>query len=291
MTDIPNLDEIASYYREHGYVVVPGLLDPEEVAELRAVTGRVVAQAEGLTEETPVYDFAEAPDGRVVIERIKKPHRVDPFYWQMARHPKIVAILSALIGPDIRLSHSKINMKDRMGGAALEWHQDWAFAPHTNMDTCVASVMIDESRTDNGALQFLDTSHKGPLLDHHGPDGYFAGAVSASNPGVDLATSHALLGPAGTVAFHHPMTIHGSGINMSGDPRRILFLEYAAADAFPLFYSVDWDEYESRLVAGKSGPDVRSEANPIRLPFPSRAGSSIYKIQAGLTDRYFVKAS
>lgn len=291
MTVPANLDEIATRYRENGYVVVPGLLSEAEIAELRSVTQRLEDSAAEHAEDTPVFDFAHLPDGRRTIERIKKPHRADPLYMQLARHPKIIAVLAALIGSDIRLSHSKINMKGAMGGAALEWHQDWAFAPHTNMDTCVASVMIDDAMPENGALQFLTGSHKGPLLDHHGEDGFFLGAVATDDPAVDLSAAGSLLGPAGTVAFHHPMIIHGSGVNMSGAPRRILFLEYAAADAYPLFYGVDWEEYESRLVAGKSSPTIRVEANPVKLPVPSPSGSSIYRIQAKLTNRHFAKAS
>lgn len=287
---IADLPDIVRDYQAHGYVVVPDLLTAAEVAELRAVTQRIEDAAAGLTEETPVYDFVTAPGGGLTIERIKKPHRADPYYWALAKHPRIVAVLSALIGPDLRLSHSKINMKSAKGGAALEWHQDWAFAPHTHMGTCVASVMIDDSRPENGALQFLAGSHEGPLLDHHGTDGYFAGALDVSDPDVHLGRACSLIGPAGTVAFHHPLTIHGSGTNLSGDPRRILFLEYAAADAYPLFYAVDWDEYASRMVAGQGGPAIRVESNPVKLPLPSRAGSSIYKIQAGLATRYFAKA-
>jgi len=123
------------------------------------------------------------------------------------------------------------------------------------------------------------------LLDHHGADGFFEGAVPPSE--AQLAKAAPLLGPAGTVAFHHPLAIHGSGVNRSGDPRRILFLEYAAIDAYPLFYDVDWDEYNGRIVQGAPTSVVRTEAHPIRLPFPTRAGSSIYKIQAGAAARYF----
>lgn len=284
---VADLDELVRAYHADGYVIVSNLLDPVEVVELRAVTDRIEAAAEGLDTETPVYDFVTSPDGRTTIERIKKPHRIDPFYTALARHPRILAVLSALIGPNLRLSHSKINMKAANGGAALEWHQDWAFAPHTNMDTCVASLMIDEARPDNGAMQVLAGSHAGPLLEHHGDDGYFNGALDPADPGVHLDRAASLVGPAGTVAFHHPLTIHGSGVNTSGDPRRILFLEYAAADAYPLFYSIDWEDYDGRMVQGVSGPGIRVEKYPVKLPVPSRSGSSIYKIQATLKTRFF----
>jgi ectoine hydroxylase-related dioxygenase (phytanoyl-CoA dioxygenase family) len=288
--DAPTLDAIVRAYRADGYVIVPDLLDAAEVAELRAVTRAIEDAAAGLSEETPVYDFVPSPEGGVTIERIKKPHRADPFYWALAQHPRIVAVLTALIGPDIRLSHSKINMKAARGGAALEWHQDWAFAPHTHMGTCVASVMIDDTRLENGAMQVLAGSHQGPLIEHHGADGYFNGALDVDDPDVHLDRARSLVGPAGTIAFHHPLTIHGSGINLSGDPRRILFLEYAAADAYPLFYAVEWEEYQGRMIAGEGGSAIRVEPNPVKLPVPSRAGSSIYKIQAGLKSRFFAKA-
>jgi ectoine hydroxylase-related dioxygenase (phytanoyl-CoA dioxygenase family) len=284
-----NMDDIAFQYQRDGYVVVPGLLTPAETERLRGVTDGLVAGAPGDVNETPVFDFDTDETGARTIQRIKKPHRADPFYMDLARHPKVLAVLEALIGPDIRLSHSKINMKGPRGGAALEWHQDWAFAPHTHMGTCVASVMIDGARAENGAMQVVPGSHKGPLLEHHDDEGYFIGAIGGNcEAGLDRAVS--ITGPAGTVAFHHPLTIHGSGINRSGDARRILFLEYAAADAYPLFYAVDWAEYQGRMVQGSATSKVRVEPNYVKLPFPSRAGSSIYKIQAGLKSRFFAAA-
>jgi ectoine hydroxylase-related dioxygenase (phytanoyl-CoA dioxygenase family) len=281
-----NLDAYVETYQAQGYVVMPGLLAKNEAAGLQHVTDTVSARAYGLTAETLEFDFEphHRPDAPQ-IQRIKKPHRVDPYYFELARHPEILAFLAKVIGPDIRLNHSKMNMKASKEGSPLAWHQDWAFAPHTNMSTCVASVMVDDCSVENGALQVVAESHRGPLLNHHGADGYFDGAIMPTD--AHLAKAQALTGPAGTVAFHHPMAIHGSGHNRSGDPRRILFLEYAATDAYPLFYDVDWDEYNGRIVQGPATSEVRIEQNPIRLPQPTRAGSSIYKIQASAQSRYF----
>ena len=286
-----NIDAIVDHYGQHGYALVPGLLNDGEVATLRAVTDRIEGEAFGVGDETSVFDFEDGhtPDAPR-IQRIKKPHRVDPFYKTLARHPAILAVLRRIIGENIRLSHSKINMKAARLGSPLEWHQDWAFAPHTNMATCVASVMIDDADVENGAMQVLAGSHKGLLHEHHDEDGYFIGAIAPDSAKMDLSTATPLVGKAGTVSFHHPMTIHGSGANRSGRPRRILFLEYAAADAFPLFYAVDWEEYNSRIVSGETTSEVRVEPNHVRLPFPSRVGSSIYKLQAGAKAKFFQPA-
>lgn len=283
-----NIDAIVAHYHAHGYVVVPGLLQGPVLDRLRALTDSVAARAETVEGDDAWFDFDIDAAGRRTIQRIKKPNRIDPFYAEQAGNAQILEILTRIIGVNVRLSHTKINMKSAHGGAALEWHQDWAFAPHTNMSTCVASVMLDDAFAANGAMQVIPDSHKGPLLDHHDEDGFFCGAVDPAL--IDMGRAALLEGVAGTVSFHHPMTLHGSSVNRSGDPRRILFYEYAASDAFPLFYKVDWEEYESRLVAGPGTTEVRFEQNHVKLPFPSRAGSSIYRVQAASNRKFFADA-
>lgn len=283
-------DAIIATYRDQGYALMPGFLAPEETAQLRAVTAQVESEAAGLTQSTPVFDFEPShTPGNPKIQRIKKPNRVDGFYDALARHEKLLAVIAREIGASIRLNHAKINMKYAQVGSPLEWHQDWAFAPHTNMSTIVASVFIDDCTEDNGPLTVIPASHKLGLFDHHDEQG-FVGAIGADTPGVDFGQSVALLGPAGTVALHHPLMIHGSAANSSGGPRRILFLEYAATDAFPLFYAVDWPEYNSRIVAGPATSMARLEPVHVKLPYPA-PGSSIYKTQARLRSRFFGAAA
>jgi ectoine hydroxylase-related dioxygenase (phytanoyl-CoA dioxygenase family) len=277
------LDTWVAQYERDGYLIVPGLLGAEETAALRATTDRIAARAVGMTEDSAEFDFESGHTPQApLIQRIKKPHRVDPYYFRLAQHERILAFIQRIVGADVRLNHSKMNMKAARVGSPLEWHQDWAFAPHTNLSTCVASVLLDDASLENGAMQVIPGSHKGPLLEHHDPQLGFIGAIDAVRDGIDLNTAAAFAGPAGTVAFHHPLAIHGSGANRSGAPRRILFLEYAASDAWPMFYPVEWDEYNSRIVAGKVTSQVRAEPHPIKLPFPTMAGSSIYRTQANI---------
>ncbi|MCQ8280104.1 phytanoyl-CoA dioxygenase family protein [Acetobacteraceae bacterium KSS8] len=285
---VPGADALLAHYARNGYVVIPGLLDAEETQALRALTDRVEASAVGLTEGNAVFDFEDGHIPEVPrIQRIKKPNRIDPLYRALAAHPRILSLVSALIGPNIRLNHSKINMKTAQVGAALEWHQDWAFAPHTNMSTCVVSVMIDACMEQNGPVLVVPGTHQGRLLEHHA-DGRFVGAVVDDGlPMPDYALAEALLGPAGSVAIHHPLVVHGSAANRSGAPRRILFLEYAASDAFPLFYHVDWEEYDSRIVSGPPTSLARLEPVHVKLPFPNHTSGSIFKTQSALGARYF----
>ena len=108
------------------------------------------------------------------------------------RNGRIVAILEDLIGPGVRFDTGKLNMKDAAGGAAVEWHQDWAFYPHTNDDLAAVSIFIDDVVADNGPIMVLPGSHTGPVYDHHS-GGYFCGAMDPGRAGVDFACLEKLL--------------------------------------------------------------------------------------------------
>ena len=46
-------------------------------------------------------------------------------------------------GPNVRHQNIKLNIKAAEYGSPVEWHQDWAFYPHTNQGVLAAAVMID----------------------------------------------------------------------------------------------------------------------------------------------------
>jgi hypothetical protein len=54
------------------------------------------------------------------VRRIKTPHKYFPSFAELTRHPRITDIVAELIGPDIRLHGSKLNMKSPGHGAAVE---------------------------------------------------------------------------------------------------------------------------------------------------------------------------
>ena len=183
-------DRDVAAYREQGFLVVPDVLDAAELAAARAEVARILEGARGLAAHTDVYDLE--PDHRPDaprVRRIKTPHRHTPFFRELAGRPKLVAILQRLLGTGaVRLHGSKINMKAAHGGAPVEWHQDWAFYPHTNDDLLAVGVMLDDCTEANGAMLVLPGTHTGPVYDHHA-DGHFCGAMDPA--GVDLDFSRA----------------------------------------------------------------------------------------------------
>lgn len=280
--------EQVQFYRDNGYLVVENVFNPEEVAAMRQVLEDLVEKARGVEDHTAVYDLEPSHStDNPRVRRIKSPHEVDPIYRQMAEQPNLISILQKLVSPDLVLHGTKINLKSAGHGAPVEWHQDWAFYPHTNDDVTAIGIMLDDMTPDNGPLLVAPGSHKGPTFDHH-VDGYFAGAVDPSALDFDPKDAAMVTGKAGACSFHHVRAMHGSAQNTSGADRRLYLLQVAAADAWDLRGLPDtWEEHESRVIAGKAVLEPRVVPAPIRLPYPpAKHEGSIYENQR-VANTYF----
>ena len=170
----------------------------------------------------------------------------------------------------------------------MEWHQDWAFYPHTNDDVLAIGVMLDDMTEENGPLLIMPRSHKGPTYDHHA-DGFFAGAINPNDCPLDFSKAARVTGKAGACSFHHVRAVHGSEQNRSGKDRVLLLYQVAAADAWDLQrFNEPWAEYESRMIAGVSTLEPRLVQTPIRLPYPTaKHTGSIYENQRAMKSRFF----
>ncbi|WP_431266790.1 phytanoyl-CoA dioxygenase family protein [Dankookia sp. P2] len=282
-------------YESVGAIVVPDVLSPAEVAELRAVTDGFVERARAVTTHDAIYDLEDShTPAQPRVRRIKAPHVHHAAYAALVRHPKIVAVLQDLWGPDIRFDTAKLNLKSAGFGAAVEWHQDWAFYPHTNDDLAAVGVMMDDMELENGPLLIIPGSHKDPVVhDHHGEDGRFCGAMDPAKKEVDYGAAVPLTGKAGSITVHHVRAVHGSAPNTSNRDRRLLLFQFRAADAWPLLGFPDGMEaYDKLMVAGKPTLTPRLEAVPVKLPLPpAEKQGSIYENQKGLKNRFFAAAA
>lgn len=281
-------DEEVAAYRRDGVVVVEDVLDAAQLAEARRVVDEFIAGSREVTAHNDVYDLEpghtpEAPR----VRRIKTPHRHHPLFWDIARSPRLVAILQRLLGPGVRLHGSKINLKSPQFGSPVEWHQDWAFYPHTNDDILAVGVMLDDCTVENGAMLVLPDTHRGPVHDHHS-DGYFCGAMDPEACGLDFSKAVPAVGRAGSMSFHHVRAVHGSAQNTSDKPRVLLLYEFAAADAWPLSGVPDLAAFDSRMVAGELTITPRLADVPVRMPLPPAPHQgSIYENQTTAKSRYF----
>jgi ectoine hydroxylase-related dioxygenase (phytanoyl-CoA dioxygenase family) len=279
-------------YREDGCLVLDGHLPDDILQDIRSEIARFEDEARGMTASNDRLDLEDSHTTDTPrLRRIKLPHMISDIFRSLMYSDHILAPARDLIGPDLRLHTSKLNMKSAGYGAAVEWHQDYAFYPHTNDDILAIGVIIDDMESENGPLMVYPGSHKGPVYDHH-VDGVFAGAFVPEEVGLNPADAIELKGPAGSISIHHGRIIHGSALNTSDRSRRILFYEMMAADAFPIMGSMTkWDgikDYDTRMLCGTPTINPRLKDIPVRIPQPQPdVPISIYEIQKGLKTRVF----
>lgn len=284
-------DQIDAYRRD-GYLVLPGVLPRHTVEALRAEIARFTEIARGMTASDDRIDLEDShrPDAPR-IRRVKLPHRQSNVVNNLLRSDAILGPARDLLGSSVRLQTSKLNMKSAGYGAAVEWHQDWAFYPYTNDDVLAVGVLMDDMGDENGPLMVFPGTHIGPVFNHH-HNGIFAGAMDLAASGLSMSDAVPLTGPAGSLTIHHARTVHGSALNLSDRDRRVIFFEMMAADAFPIAGGMGkWEgieEFDSRLLCGEPTLEPRMTACPVRIAFPEPPKrGSIYEMQKSAGTRAF----
>ena len=282
--------EQKSFYEDNGYLLVEDVVSPAQLAKLQSITYDLIEKSRAITESDEIYDLDEGHTSQTPrLTRIKLPHKQDPYYWEILKNSGVTQVLNDLLGKDTTLITSKLNTKAPSGGSAVEWHQDWAFYPHTNDDLLAFGLMLEDVTLDNGPLMVIPGTHKGPLLSHKNND-MFCGAISADDPLFKAEQAVTLSGKAGSMTIHHARTLHGSAPNLSDRNRLILFYEIAKADAWPILGASSyihslgqrkfWDDIQERTITGFPCLQPRLENVPVEMPLPPALdNTSIFKTQ------------
>ena len=281
------------FYHEKGYVVVPDVIPQPWLAKARDTLADLIERSRDVSASDNVYDLEDSHSrSNPRVRRIKDPHINGAIYGEMLTSARIMDLVVQLIGPNLRMDHSKLNIKPARGGEPVEWHQDWAFYPHTNDDILEVGVMIEDCTQENGPMLMISGSHRGPVYDHH-YQGYFAGAMDPAAAGLDVANAAPIIGKAGAISLHHVRTVHGSRANLSNRDRPLLLFGYRAADAWPL--RSDWfkdlESFNAQMVRGEPTLQPRLRDVPVRMPYPpSPHQGSIFENQRLVQGRSFAMA-
>jgi len=237
--------EQKAYYDEHGYITFPEMLGASEVAVLQAALAELLDKARVVPDDvamTDVYSFTRSDTGERHVRRIFNPIAHHQAFYDLVFHPGIVDAVESLIGPDIQLHHTKLNLKPPASGQArFEWHQDYPFFPHSNYDLVAVAVHIDESTEENGCLRVIPGVHKlGPREHAFSADGAFSSQLKDQSFILDESRWASVTSPAGGVEMHHCNMLHSSTANRGVKPRSTVIIQYRAADNVQL--SPDWPD-------------------------------------------------
>ncbi len=279
--------QVAAFHRD-GVLTVSDAITPRQLTALRSDMEAWVAESryhDGPWGETvdgrPRFDVQPGHSSkRPSLRRIQAPTEVSTAHHEVAVDSPMVDMVADLVGPDLKLHHTKVNAKQPGSATEVRWHQDFPYTPHSNDSLVTALLMVDEVTEENGPLEMALGSHRGPIysLWH---DGAFTGAV-ADDVAADLAGDSVLCtGSAGSVCLMHTRLAHASSANLSDRPRTLFICVYSAGDSYPCGPNPVPTVHEGLYVRGRDPRRVRVEPYELEAPeYPKVA--SFFTQQEGL---------
>jgi ectoine hydroxylase-related dioxygenase (phytanoyl-CoA dioxygenase family) len=238
-------------YRRDGWVVPDFRLPAAEVAAMRDALDALIRANPGVRPEKLVSAHVAGDNGEGV--------RGDARFLALARDPRIVELVSGVLGDDIVLWGCHVFCKPAGDGYETPWHQDGHYWPIRPLANCTVWVALEESTVENGCLRVVPGSHRARTLHEHLHEDRddltlnqrLAAGSFDERDAVDIE-----LAP-GQMSLHDVYMIHGAAPNRSGKRRTGVALRYMPATS--VF------ERALRPVDGKSGVPVDFAQRPVWL--------------------------
>ena len=253
-------------FRRQGFLVVRGLVAPDEIDELRDHTedlmqGRLPEQSRPMAErdlardggvsvqglEAPPEHLSPAEKAQYFL-RIHMLHRKLELHERYLLHGRVLDVLQALIGPDVLALQTMLFLKPP-GKPGQGWHQDSYYIPTFPDSLCGAWIAIDDCDERNGAMWMAAGSGVEPVYPPVSGYGHgdrqlenIAYVENVSNPDDDandlspIADRYPqvlVAARAGDVVFFNGHVLHRSKQNWTADRfRRAFVSHYCNARSF-----------------------------------------------------------
>ena len=227
-------------YQENGFLIVPSLFTAAEMVTLTDDVTRLCRGAYGA-----VKDLEDSPRDEPEADLLCRymachvVHKVLPLTRTMLADQRIVDVVTALIGPNVKCVHSVLFLKGP-GEPGNAWHQDETFIPTRDHSLTTVWIAIDDVEIANGCLRLLPGSHAAgilwPMRPHNDPN-LDRLEIAFGFPQAET-TANVVEIPAGSAVVFDGYTLHSSFPNRTSDRfRRSIQFVYMRAESL-----LPWDQ-------------------------------------------------
>ena len=195
-------------YRNYGYVAPIDILSVKEVTKIK----REIE-----------YIEKKWPDELIGLGR-NNVHYISPVLDQVCHNFKILNAVEDIIGKNILVGGTTLFIKDPDNKGFVSWHQDAKYIGFKPHNWVTAWLAITDANEENGCMRMLPGSHKKKIQGHKDTfdkNNLLTRGQTIQNVPLKDTVPNEL--KAGQLSLHHPMIVHGSGINKSAS-RRIGFV-------------------------------------------------------------------
>ncbi|MFJ2258135.1 ectoine hydroxylase [Streptomyces sp. NPDC087844] len=227
-------------YERDGFLAVEQLIDDDEVALYRAELERMVTDPAVRADERSIIE-PQSQEIRSVFEV----HKTSEIFAQLVRDERVVGRARQILGSDVYVHQSRINVKPGFGASGFYWHSDFetwhAEDGLPNMRTVSVSIALTDNHDTNGGLMIMPGSHhtflgcsgatpkdnykKSLQMQDAGTPSDEALTKYASQHGIKLFT-----GRAGSATWFDCNCMHGSGDNITPFPRSNVFIVFNSVE-------------------------------------------------------------
>ncbi|MEU6345535.1 ectoine hydroxylase [Streptomyces sp. NPDC046977] len=223
-----------------GFLPVDSLIGRDEVARYRAELDRLCADPAVRADERSIVE-PKSKDIRSVFEV----HRISPVFAELVRDPRVVGRARQILGSDVYVHQSRINVKPGFGASGFYWHSDFetwhAEDGLPRMRAVSVSIALTENHDTNGSLMIMPGSHR-TFLGCAGatPEDNYKKSLRMQDAGTpsdaaltELAGRHGIrlfTGAAGSAVWFDCNCMHGSGDNITPFPRSNVFIVFNSVE-------------------------------------------------------------
>ena len=233
MTQLRRLsEEQVQSFRLNGFLTVEDVLGESEIVTVAERLDAIAAGEVGhippeCIQLEPVFRSGdrEIEDQVLSVRKLFMLNWYDDVMWAHAANPKIVDIIADLLSTDdLKVYNDQAFMKAPQTGSAQPWHQDSAsWRDMFPMDLVTAWTALDDATRENGCLNFAVGTHRWGMLPKEQLEPHIEELGNDCFPVVEAPLR------AGSISFHHSLTLHRSGANLSGQRRRGYAVHYMRA--------------------------------------------------------------
>lgn len=218
-------------FDEKGYLLCRGFFSPEMVGGWRKEMASLVSDPAGHPRQD-LFTCDPAPAGAPVdpanpqrVWRVMDLPLLGDTWFELVCHPRIVGMMSDLLGPDINFHNGKAILKPpHFRPKDWGWHQDWPYERHTEPELAAAIIYLHDMDAGEGATEVLPGSHRSGEWEHVDVDGLLS--IPAERIGPEAMPVPVR---AGDVLFIHVLVVHRAGQNDSAISRCGVINEYKTA--------------------------------------------------------------
>jgi hypothetical protein len=259
-------DEDIQYFDENGYVILRGIIQPDELGEIKRESLRLIDE---VLAGGPADSWcSRGPEGVPYYLRYLHSHP-NTFSLRLLAHPFIADLLHRMVGPDFIPCFESLVFKLPGNGSSVPWHRDDQRFVKTlrifNVD-----IYPDVSTVGNGCVWVVPGSHMWSIEEA-------AAMIERGRKNFDLPNAVPAEMEPGDVLLHHTKVLHGSQNNTSSQLRRVIYFDQR---------TIAWNEkyrwWHPEFITQRCKLLQRAFHERRKAPYPSDEEQLGYQVPPGM---------